>query len=243
MELPQELVLRARQGDLEARDALVTAVWPHAYRIALSILRREDLALDAAQEAVARLLVHLQGLRNTEAFPAWFFRLTANASYTLLRQERPGDSRLMHRAEGLVRSSEEPGIRTSDAVVGSGPRRAPQEEDTMAGVDLAVDLKQALADLREPFRTTFLLAFGEGLTSREVGQVLGIPPGTVRYRLTVARRLLVGWLDPVPRQGASDPGDLAARGHKGVGESRMPEPDPAPCANVDMASERGAPHG
>lgn len=190
MQVPPDLVRSARHGDPLAQEALALEVWPHAYRICLSTLQREALALEAAQEATAHALQHLPRLRDPAAFPAWFYRICLNAAYTLAREER----RQSDPKGGAI------GTPRDEAASSHGPSADPLEpakartgllEDPMAEVDRRLDLTRAVASLREPFRTTFLLSYHAHLTSRELGQVLGIPPGTVRYRLTVARTLLI----------------------------------------------------
>lgn len=192
MQVPPDLVSRARAGDPVAQDALVRDTWPHAYRICRSILRQEPLALDAAQDAMAQVLAHLPRLRVPDAFPGWFYRIAVHAAYTVARDER------RHGAfGGSVTSGEGPPKGAPDAAGDTflaGPRSG-QAPDPMGAVDEALDLADAVGRLREPLRTVFLLSYHAGLTSRDIGEILHIPPGTVRYRLAVARDVLSKALD------------------------------------------------
>lgn len=61
--------------------------------------------------------------------------------------------------------------------------------------DIAIDVWGALARLNRALREVVVLRYFEDLTSREIAAVLGIPDGTVRFRLLVAKRRLRPLLD------------------------------------------------
>lgn len=63
------------------------------------------------------------------------------------------------------------------------------------GVAVEVDMRHALAALSPRLREVTVLHYFEDLTSREIAAVLGIPDGTVRFRLMMARRRLRHILD------------------------------------------------
>ncbi len=74
-----ELVQRARGGDRDAFDVLMTALIDHLYRVARLILRDVDSAEDAVQEALVRCWRDLPTLRDPDRFDAWLNRLLMNA--------------------------------------------------------------------------------------------------------------------------------------------------------------------
>jgi RNA polymerase sigma-70 factor (ECF subfamily) len=84
----QDLVLRARAGDHEAFAALATAAYPRLYRIAQLIVRREDLASDAVQEALTSAWIHIRAVRDPDRFDAWLRRLVVRACYHEIRRSR-----------------------------------------------------------------------------------------------------------------------------------------------------------
>lgn len=86
--LDREIIENARSGGV-ALDCLITAVWPQAYRIALSILRDHGLAEDAAQEACAAMARSLPVLKHTDAFSAWSYKTIVSHSMSLARRRRP----------------------------------------------------------------------------------------------------------------------------------------------------------
>jgi RNA polymerase sigma-70 factor (ECF subfamily) len=153
----------ARAGEDTALETLIAVIWPHAYRIALSILAHPMAAEDAAQEACARVAAAIGGLRCGAAFGVWFYRLVVREA---LRIERRApvhevlDPRLLASASPLT-----------DALV-------------------RIDVFRALGALPVRQRAVVALHYYAGLNSREIAAILGAPEGTVRYHLALARRRL-----------------------------------------------------
>ncbi len=158
-----ETIVAARGGDAAALEALLIAIWPHAYRIALSILHQPPAAEDAAQEACARILLGLGQLRAREAFSVWLYRIVVREALAIERRTRlhePLDPRAVASASPLT-----------DALV-------------------RLDVLRALGELPPQQRAVVALHAYADLNSREIAAVLEMPEGTVRYHLSLARRRL-----------------------------------------------------
>ena len=80
-----ELVERARSGDHDAFSVLVRASVPRLLGAATLILRDQDRAQDAVQEALVLAWRHVRALRDPEAWDAWLYRLTVRACYRLAK--------------------------------------------------------------------------------------------------------------------------------------------------------------
>ena len=157
----------AQGGNAAALEALLASAWPHAYRIALSILRNPTAAEDAAQEACARVLLAIPQLRAREAFGVWFYRVVVREALAIERRTRfhePLDPRTLASASPLT-----------DALV-------------------RVDVLRALGALRPHERAVVALHYYADLNSREIAAIVGMPDATVRYHLARARRRLEGLL-------------------------------------------------
>lgn len=74
MDVPSDRVIAAQSGDPGALADLLRAAWPHAYRMARTIVDDHATAEDVAQEACANALDALDRLRDPERFVPWFFR-------------------------------------------------------------------------------------------------------------------------------------------------------------------------
>lgn len=86
-----ELVERARSGDHEAFSELARASFARLYGAARLILRDQDRAQDAVQEALVLAWKHVRAIRDPEAWDAWLYRLTVRACYRLARTARRRD--------------------------------------------------------------------------------------------------------------------------------------------------------
>jgi len=85
--LPREIIEAARNGESERMDCLLRALWPHAYRIARSIVQDDLLAEDAAQEACAVIYRELPRLRSADAFRVWGYRIVAREALRLAKRD------------------------------------------------------------------------------------------------------------------------------------------------------------
>jgi RNA polymerase sigma-70 factor (ECF subfamily) len=138
---------------------------------------------DATQDALIAIARGLPGFDGRSSFRTWSYRVAVNATYDELRRRRrrPTDPLPEHR---------EP--------VQPGP-----------GVDTVVadrnDLTAALAQIPEEFRAAVVLRDLHDLDYAEIAEVLGIPPGTVRSRISRGRAALLRQLGGNPRSARERP--------------------------------------
>lgn len=158
--IESRIIERAQEAP-KALEPLMAAVWPEAYRLALTILRDRGLAEDAAQEACATIARSLTSLKNLDAFPAWCYKIIVRHALASARR-RPHTRSLDALADLSV------GFDRSDTL----------------------DLYDALAALTPLQRAAILLHYYAGLTSAEIAAATGIPSSTVRFHLMRARRAL-----------------------------------------------------
>ncbi len=183
--MTSDLVERAQRGDHEAFDALATAAYHRLYAIARRILRDGYAAEDAVQDAIVKAWRELRGLRDTGAFDAWLHRLLINACNDQVRRTRRRPIELPE----LPIEREEP-------------------RDDFAQLADRDELEQAFLELSVEHRSVLVLTHYVGLSAPEIGQILGIPPGTVASRLhygTRAMRASLARSGPMPAT-ISEPG-------------------------------------
>jgi RNA polymerase sigma factor (sigma-70 family) len=87
--IPSQLVEEARAGDGASIDLVVRELWPHAYRIAYSVVQDADLAQDAAQETASIVFQRIRTLKNAEAFVPWLYRIVVREAMRLARRAGP----------------------------------------------------------------------------------------------------------------------------------------------------------
>ena len=168
----RSLVERARSGDVRAFEDLLDRSLDRAYRTALAILRTDWDARDACQEALVDAWRELPTLRDAERFDAWLDRIVVNRCRTLLRRRRS-------RVREVVIDDASPAHQVASAERPLGEATAEQEAVRQAFARLSADQASILA-----------LHHGEGRPVKEIAALLGIPAGTVMWRLHAARRAL-----------------------------------------------------
>ena len=181
----QTLIERCRTGDAAAFEPLVQKYRDRAWRLAFNVLRDREDAWDVTQEAFVRAWQALPSFRGQSAFYTWLFRIVVNVAADRARQRAARG-----RAFGTERVSEEEWERTmvdQGAAPDDEARRAQERER----------ITRALAALPEHHRTIIMLSDLEGLSYREIAEVLDIPMGTVMSRLHHARKRLRDILGPM----------------------------------------------
>jgi RNA polymerase sigma-70 factor (ECF subfamily) len=149
------------------------------YRAALRLTHNRAEAEDLVQETWLRALRHFDQFDPGSNCRAWLLTILRNAFLNRLRRE--GREIL----ESDMAATEAGAARLEEASVA----RSSPEEDFFQTV-LHGDVDRALKTLPLPFRLVVTLADLEGLTYKEIAQVLGCPIGTVMSRLSRARQLL-----------------------------------------------------
>lgn len=86
--MQRDLVLRAKDGDVVAFEALAADAFGRLHRTASLILRSDDRAADAVQDALTAAWVHVRAVRDPDRFDAWLNRLLVHACYRELRRSK-----------------------------------------------------------------------------------------------------------------------------------------------------------
>lgn len=147
-------------------------VLPHldaAYNLARWLMRNEHDAQDMVQEAYIRAFRFFGGFRGTNA-RGWLLRIVRNTCYTWLQQSRP----------------QQPTIEFDEKLFSPDPR-TPDPEEALLRNDSGRLLRQAVEALPRNFREVLILRELEGMSYKEISEVIGAPPGTVMSRLSRAR--------------------------------------------------------
>lgn len=141
-----------------------------AYRVALGVLRNTAEAEDVAQEAMLRAYRNFHRLRDRERFRAWLVRTAWRLALDRIRSV----GRRERRERAVIEESGgEAGV-----------------EGVIATREFQRKLAVALDELPEKLRMVIVLAALEGYDTREVAKLVGVPEGTVKSRLHLARKRL-----------------------------------------------------
>ena len=169
----ESLVAATRAGDSQAFTELVRRHQDFVYRFILRRCHRPSDAVDIAQEAFLRAWSQVGGFRGDSKFSTWVIGIARN----LLRDQVAGEA-----ARGPpvdpVGEDEHAGSRADEP-----PTRA-------ASNALLIALQNAIDDLPDELRETFVMNAIEGLEYDDVVQLLDLPIGTVKSRISRSRARL-----------------------------------------------------
>jgi RNA polymerase sigma-70 factor (ECF subfamily) len=171
-----DLVRDAQKGDRQAFAALVERHWDGLYRWLYHLTHDRHAAEDLAQESFLKALKHVNSFRPGSNFRAWLFRIGHNAFVNQARRATRGRQPF------------------PDDV--ATPEEGPAEQViTRESVELVA---AAVSRLPMDFRAAFLLRVEEGLSFRQIADVLGLTEETARWRVFKARQKLLRVLTPQP---------------------------------------------
>ena len=171
-----ELVRRASIGDETAMHALYRRYAPRVYAVVRRLADDDALADDWAQEAWIRAFRALPRFRGESAFSTWLHRVAVNSALQGRRKRSRHDGREAELPESV------PGGRSDPTV-------------------LRISLERSLERLPEGMRQVLVLHDVEGFTHEEIGEMLGIAPGTSKSQLFKARAKMREMLRPVRNEG------------------------------------------
>lgn len=181
----RDAVAGARRGDPEAFRVLVERYQGRAYRLALRVLRDEERARDAVQDAFLKAYVNLDRFEGRSSFYTWLYRLVMNLCLDARRRDR--SSRIIATPESTdLEQLGAPDSRPADEMIFREHEEGPSE--ALDRGQLREALAKAIDDLPDAARETLILREVEGLSYAEIAAALAIPKGTVMSRLHYARR-------------------------------------------------------
>ncbi len=174
-------VKRAQTGDRAAFGRLVRTHYRRIYSCVAHILGNHSDADDATQEAFLRAYVGLASFDGRSEFSTWLYRIAIN---TALNFRRKG------RASAATASA---GAQQVNHLGGRPEALANQPNNPAEQLAIEADLKRVLSkvcELSPTLRVTLVLAAVEQLSHKQVSEILGVPEGTVAWRVNEARRML-----------------------------------------------------
>lgn len=134
------------------------------YLLAFSILKNEEDAKDAVQDALIQAYRNLDSLRDKGKFKPWIMKILTNCAYAILRKKCPTEQ--IEEQWSLAAEEEKVDIPTR------------------------LSLWEAVQFLPLPYRTVVTLYYYENLSIREIGKITDSRPDAVKKRLSRAREQL-----------------------------------------------------
>jgi RNA polymerase sigma-70 factor (ECF subfamily) len=177
------LVRMAQEDDTRAFDELVRRYQDKVYRLSYRILRHEDDAAEALQDAFLSAYRGLKNFKSESTFSTWLYRIATNSSLMKHRKRRDNhisiDQPLGPSGDGEPIQLRDWSSQPPEALLAAETRRV---------------MEEGIGRLHEELRTVFLLRDVEDLSNAETAEVLQLSVTAVKSRLHRARVFLRDWM-------------------------------------------------
>lgn len=184
----EQLVARTLDGDYAAFETLVERYQDRAYRLAYSLVKDESVAQDVVQEAFLNTYRKLDTFAGEAKFGSWIYRIVVNAALMRLRKEG--------RRSEIGMEDVGPSVTEEQGAFSERPTWRIHADEAAENIELREQILSAIDELKPKYQAVFLLREVEGLSIKEIADVLDLSEGGVKSRLHRARLHLQAALEP-----------------------------------------------
>lgn len=160
-----KLAKLSKKGNKEAFSKLIKIYEKDLYRVAIAILKNDNDALDGMQDSILKAFQSVEKLKKPEYFKTWLIKILINSCNAIINRKR----KIVSYEDYIGRTCEEEGFRK-------------------------VDIKTVVDKLDYDLRILIVLYYYEDMPLKNISEVLNIPEGTVKSRLSKARGYLKEYL-------------------------------------------------
>jgi RNA polymerase sigma-70 factor (ECF subfamily) len=176
------LVELALDGDYDAFESIVMRYQDKAYRLAWSLVKDDSDANDVVQDAFLNVYRKLESYNGDAAFSSWIYRIIVNTALMKLRKQKRRSEVSM---DDLGPSFLDDGHHASTI-----PDWQIRADEAAENKELREKILAAIDDLEPKYQTVFVLKEIEGLSLKEVGDIMDLTVPAVKSRLHRARLFL-----------------------------------------------------
>jgi len=180
-----ELVQAFQGGDEQAFTVIVDRYKQRLLRLAISVVRNQEDALDVLQDALVKVYHSLPRFRQSSALYTWLYRIVMNHAIDYIRR----------RPQVAIESTTEMLHELPDQNMSLRPDRE------MLNAELREHIFAAVDELPAKHKQVILLREVEGMSYRDIAAVVGCTEGTVMSRLFYGRERLRQVLEPYVKEG------------------------------------------
>jgi RNA polymerase sigma-70 factor, ECF subfamily len=190
----QDLLDRARTGDTQALEQLLTRHQAQIYRFGMKMCRDPEDAKDVLQDTLLSVARNVRDFRGSSSIATWLYTVARSFCVKKRRKSKFAPRGDVAPLEGAAEQVADPGQAADESMASKQVERA---------------LETAIAALEPMYREVLLLRDVEGLTAPEVARVTGASIQAVKSRLHRARLAVRAHIAPlldIPGEVASAPG-------------------------------------
>lgn len=184
----KELLKQAKSGDLSAYNKLVNKHMGQVYATAYRMIRHKEDAEDVMQQTFVAVIKNLHNFRGESAFSTWVSRIAINNTLKLFKKKKRG-----HHFSPSINDTGE-SWESISLENETPPTWNKDPEELLKSEENRVRIQQSLEHLDSKHRPVFILREIEGLSTKEVAQMLEISESNVKIRLMRARLLIKDFL-------------------------------------------------
>jgi len=170
-----ELVQKCQAGETSAFQELVSRYHQKVFMVILGLLRHREDALEVAQETFFRAYRKINSFQGGSSFYTWIYRIAVNISIDAQRRQKRNPLDFRESMDGVLDAQNE---------VARDPFADVQDRE------LRENLVKAINDLTPEHKAVIVLRTIDGLSYKDIGEILGCSEGTVMSRLHYARKKL-----------------------------------------------------
>jgi len=159
-----DIVKKAKNGDTKALEQLIHMYEVKLYKTARTILECEDDINEAIQQTIILIYKNIGQLKNEKSFGSWVFKILVNKCKDIWNQNSNRNKKLLD----LNENQDIPNIEKEDYSF----------------------VNEALSQLDENHKEVTILYYYDGFSVKEISKILNIPQGTIKSRLSRARKKL-----------------------------------------------------
>ncbi|MFW6287751.1 MAG: RNA polymerase sigma factor [bacterium] len=188
-----ELIKEFKNGNKQVFEELIQRYQDRVYHTTFRMLGNHEDAMDMAQETFIRVYKSLGNFKSKSSFSTWLFSITGNICRDELRK----------RQRSLKTYSLSSDDRFNNDLPEDSDRKSNPEKASLSR-ELSSTIQKKVDQLPEEQKFVFVLREFEDLSYQEIAEILDISLGTVKSRLSRARRALRDDLNKIIKNGGSE---------------------------------------